>query len=159
MYSRSFMKVQQLAAVMGGMTKSIFNLFAVYAMFQAINSRDDVLQKEFYRVKVVANPNFSNVQLQEDPTKVNTVIGVKRESSNLEKCSLWLYLMRSCCKNAEELSKERVIEQMRSYMHVKMDVMYLFKQFEEFSRMKEMVLTEEQIELLEGNKTEVEVSS
>ena len=158
-YKRSFMKLQQLAAIVGGMVKSVIAVFGLYAIYTALTERDDLLQKEFYKVKVVPNSNTSELSLQNEVSQVNTIVATKEQGAHEKKSSFWTYFKCFCCRSAEDARRTRIFEQMRVYMRSKMDVTYLFKLFEQFSMMKELVLTEEQKVFVEQNETVVEVNA
>ena len=155
-YKRSFMKLQTLVAVVGGMLKSVTNVLLFVVVIRAIKERDDLLVNEFYKVKLSNNSEHSHIQLNSREAKVDTVVGQK-ENTEASSCSFWKYLFAFCRKNAEQVKQVKVTEQMKTFMYQKLDIAYLFKLFEEFSCLKQIVLTEEQKELLEKNKIEVEV--
>ena len=127
------MKLQQLAAVVGGMIKSIIAVFGLYAIYAALTERDELLQKEFYKVKVVPNSITSELSLHKEASQVNTIVSTKeRKYVGENQYSIWANLKCLCFKNAEEAKRARIFEQMRDYIHAKMDVAYLFKLFEQF---------------------------
>ena len=160
LYRRNFMKLQQLSALVGGMSKSVFMVFAFYTMFKAAKERDNELRKRFFEVKCIKRAGESEFPFQQGESIVNTIVR-PREISQVEDQKLgWCaYLLKFCRKSALEISNAKIIEQMNKNMYEKFDVTYLIKHFEEFSLLKEIMCTEEQKELLENYKTEVEVEA
>ena len=157
-FSRSFMKLQGLAAEVGGVVKSIIGVFAIYALYMAQEERDNQLEAQFYSVKTKEDTDKSELQ-QNNMTNVNSIVNLQRKNtSDDDKCRFWTYLLQFCWRRTEEIRQARIRKQMRAYMHEKMDVSYLFKVFEQFSLMKELFLTDEQKELVD-NKTEVQVEA
>ena len=160
LYRRNFMKIQQLAALVGGMTKSVFMVFAFYSMLKAVQERDSELRNRFYEVKCVKRTGESEFPLQQGETKVNTVVQPRELNLIDEQKIGWCaYLLSFCRKSGSEVSMQRIIEQMNRHMFEKFDVTYLIKHLEEFRLLKEMLCTEEQRELLEKHKTEVEAEA
>ena len=160
LYKRNFMKIQQLAALVGGMTKSVFMIFAFYTMFKAVQQRDSELRKRFYEIKCEKRQGDSELPLQQNESKVNTVVQPKK-TNTLEKQNLgWCaYLVNFSRKSASKVMNTKVIEQMNKHMQEKFDVTYLVKHFEEFNLLKEVLCTEEQRELLENKKIVVDVEA
>ena len=156
-YNRSFMKLQELVAIVGGMIKTVVNLIMVYATYIALKERDELLLNKFYNIKVKGSPNSSEIPMQNETTLVNTVTKPRVSEDNQGKCSFWVYLMKFCRKSTDKARNVKILDQMRVYMTEKMDVIYLFKLFEQFSMMKDLLLTEDQKELLENKKTEIEL--
>ena len=160
LFMRSFMKLQGLAAEVGGVVKSIMGVFAFYAIYQAQEERDEMLENEFYTVKVKQDSDKSQLSSQNDATKVNTVVNLhKNVESNKTKFSFWDYLCKFCRKTVDQERHAKIRKQLHAYMREKFDVRYLVKMFEEFTMIKDLVLTEEQKELLENKKTQVHVEA
>ena len=160
LYRRNFMKLQQLAALVGGMAKSVFYVFAFYTMLKAIIERDKELRRRFYKVKHDIKRIESELSLQPQASKVNTI--VKNDESNptdYQRLGWRDYLLSFCRKSEVEKANARIIELMNKHMYEKFDVAYLVKHFEEFSLIKQMLCTEEQKELLEADKKEIEVEA
>ena len=159
-YKRTFMKLQQLSALVGGMTKSVFMVFAFYAMFKSIQARDKELRKRFYEVKCIKTSGDSEFPLQQQEMKVNTLVkSSESNQENVTKLGWCAYLLRCCSKSETEVTNARIFKQMNKHMYEKLDVAYLVKQFEEFSLLKELLCSEEQKEQLENHKTEVQVEA
>ena len=155
-FSRSFMKLQGLAAEVGGVVKSIIGVFSIYALYMAQEERDNQLEEQFYKVTTKEVENNTELKQQNDTTNVNNIVNLQRKkTSDDDKCSFWNYLIKFCCKCTKDIKQAKIRKQMRVYMYKKMDVSYLFKIFVQFSMMKELFLTDEQKELLD-NKTEVQ---
>ena len=158
LYKRSFMKLQALAAEVGGVLKSVVATFAFFAVMKAIKERDELLRSRFYKIKNKANAIDSEILLQHEPSKMNTIVATKaREDTTSGSFFSFACLFNHCKKNGEKEMHDRVHDQMNKHMYEKMDVAFLMKSFEEFATLKDMVLSEEQKEFLEGNKTEIQV--
>ena len=158
LYRRNFMKLQQLAALVGGMAKFVFMVFAFYTMFKVVQERDSELRKRFYEVKCAKRSGDSEFPLQQEESKANTVVQPRKIFKTVDQRLGWfVYLLRLCRKSASEIANTKIVEQMNKHMYEKFDVAYLVKHFEEFKLLKEMLCTEEQKEILEKQKTEVEV--
>ena len=160
LYRRNFMKLQQLAALVGGMTKFVFMTFAFYTMLKAVQERDSELRRRFYEIKYIKRTGNSDLPLHQGESTVNKIVQPREINLlNDQKPSWCAYLLRFARKSAIDISNTRIVEQMNKLMYEKFDVAYLVKHFEEFSLIKEMMCTEEQKEILENNKTKVEVET
>ena len=159
-YKRNFMKLQNLSALVSGMAKSIIVAFGILALYNATKERDDEIRRKFFNVKSTKTANASQLPLQNETTKVNTVVNLtsqaRDEATNI---SVWSYWFRFCRRSTEYAKKIRIFEQMREHIYERMDVEPIFKVFVQFSMVKEMLLSEEQKELLENQRTEVEVEA
>ena len=156
---RNFMKVQQLVAIVGGMIKSVVGIFSVITLYRALFERDQELIRQFYKLKLkLSVSNNSELPLNNKETKVNTVME-PRKLTEIEDDSLsfWAYLFRFCCKSSDKARAIEMFDKMRDYMNEKMDVSYLFKLFEQFTMIKNFLLTDDQKELLENAKTEIDL--
>ena len=159
-YKRSFMKIQTLSAVVGGMMKSVFGVFAFAAVMRALRERDEKLRDQFFNIKFRGEENNSKLSIQNETSNVNTVVRLKVPDQKSEpKLSCWASLLRYCCLQTEKNGGSKVMEQLRSYMNTKLDVTYLIKVFEQFTEIKEMLLTDDQKEFLENYKTKIEVEA
>ena len=153
------MKIVTLVAVVGGMLKSVVTLINLVAIYRYLVERDWELVNLFYDLKVKVVSNNSEIDLSSNQPKINTVIGVKNENlREVVKFNFFLYMIRCCRRNTSELSQTKVFERLRSNINDKMDVYYLYKHFENFEVIKEMLLTNEQMSLLE-NKSKIEVEA
>ena len=156
-YKRNFMKIQSLVAIVGGMMKSVVATFGFFGIINAIRERDESLRDEFYKVKVRKNAIIAENPLTIEDSNIKKVVAQNVNEAASLKLGFWAFLFRFFCKSAERSRQVRLFEQMNEYMYKKMDVAYLFKMFEQFENMKDMLLSEEQKELLKNNKTEIEL--
>ena len=158
-FNRSFMKLQTLVAVVGGMVKSVVAVFMFFAILRATFEREEELRRHFFKVKVRFDESSSKLQVQKESANVNTLVTKKSDDNRDARIGFWTYLFRFCGLRAEIAEKVLVYEKMREYINGKMDITYLFKTFEEFNSLKDIVLTEEQKELVEHGKTEIELEA
>ena len=159
-HKRSFMKLQTLIAVVGGMIKSITNFFLFVVTLRAINERDEQLIEVFYKTNVRNTLQNSQIELKSEETKVNTVLEKAQVVAfNENRCNFFNRMFSFCWKSAEQGKQAKVKELMRAHLYEKMDVSYIIKLFEQFSLLKEMILTDDQKELIENKKTEIELDA
>ena len=158
-FNRNFMKLQTLVAVVGGMVKSVVAVFMFSAILRATFERDEELRRHFFKVKLRFDDNSSQLPIQNENAKVNTVVAEKAKDRADPGIDFWIYLFRFCRRNPDIANKVLIFEKMREYINGKMDVAYLFKMFEEFNSLKDIVLTEEQKELVEHGKTEIKLEA
>ena len=159
-YNRNFMKIQNLLAIVSGMLKSFLVVFGITAVYKANKDRSEELRERFYKLKIKVSSDVSIHPLAKEATHVNTIVQLdKQVEKNYDRLSFFVYILRSCLTSAEMTRKLRIYEKMQAYMEEKFDIMYLLKVFEQFAKMKYVVLSEEQKELIESNITEIELEA
>ena len=159
-YNRNFMKIQNLMAIVSGMLKSFIVIFGLATFYLANKERSEELRERFYRLKVKISSDVSIQPLAKEVTQVNTIVQLnKAVEKNRDRLSFFPYLCRCCLTSAEMTKKLRIYEKMQAYMEEKFDIEYLLKMFEQFAKMKDVVLSEEQKELIESKMTEIELEA
>ena len=159
-YNRSFMKIQDLVAVVSGMLKSFMMVLGLSAFYKANKDRSEEMQERFYKLKVKVSSDVSVQPLVKEATKVNTVVQLNKvKDKDNDTLSFFAYMFKCCLTSPEMTRKLRIFEKMQAYMEEKFDIEYLLKLFEQFTKMKEMVLSEEQKEFIECNFTEIELEA
>ena len=151
-YYRNFMKLQTLVAIVGGMLKSVTNIFFFFLAIQAVKERDQILVEQFFMKKQKkGKQENSEIVLKTEQVKVNSFIKKKINVEDQPEISIWSYIFCCCRESRERIEKERIQEKLKAFLYERMDITYMFKIYEQFSFMKQILLTEEQRELLEKN--------
>ena len=150
--NRSYMKIQELAAIVGGLIKILtFNCFfitQIYAGFYLIIFYLSNLLKANY--EVVKDSNSIDV------TSVNNYVGDSvlqkaTHSINKFKLNFFSYYFNFCChKSKDRLDAIQAYELAEAYIKKRLDIKYLLEHFEKFESICEMVLTEDQKEALKN---------
>ena len=153
-YNRNFMKIQNLVAIVSGMLKSFLVIFSLSALYKANKDRSIELVRRFYKVKI-AKSDVSVHPLVKETTEMKTIEKPSKEKEmNL---SFFAYFLR-CYVTSEDLKNRlKIYEKMQGYLEEKFDLEHFLKVSEQFEKMKDLVLSEEQKELIENNLTEVEL--
>ena len=168
---RKYMKIQDLAALVGGVMKLFFSLFASIAGFYALYYRTLELLNLLYSLEeertnlVDLVPSAEINSHTED--KINNLVkpkeGKQARASAEKGLSMGIfsyylrYLSRQTAKVKESM---KVFEAMKDYLNERFDLEFLLRHYEKFDHLVETVMTEEQKEeLYARRKTNISIKS
>ena len=154
--NRSFMQLQDLIAQVGGTIKAIILFFSSIINFYVVYQRDLFLLDHVFGVfknpQSKITPETTKISQEVSSQKVNTLVKISEKINLVPKLSFVTYYFRCCFKQSKEVDEfSNVIRRGRSYVSERLDILYFLKIFEKFEKMKELVLTEDQINELEAH--------